>query len=267
MVTPLAAAPEAEELESIIPSVAAAPSFVNGEEGLIQVFDAGKIISGWPQLALPGMAGVTVRLRYAETLDGDGRVVHQVCNETSHHYYDLYTMHGRGGIEYWQPDFSFKAFRYVEVTGYPQPIEEGQLRICSAGTAMARTGHFRCSSDFLNKLYDVCLQTQRNNVLGQVVDCPHREQAQYLADTDLQAETLLYNFDAYSVLAKTLQDFADGQLEDGSFPFVFPSNYEHPDFSFKSRNGTCIMRPCYGSFTSLAEIRSCSRDIMNRSGP
>lgn len=222
--------PEAEELESIIPSVAAAPSFVNGEEGLIQVFDAGKIISGWPQLALPGMAGVTVRLRYAETLDGDGRVVHQVCNETSHHYYDLYTMHGRVGIEYWQPDFSFKAFRYVEVTGYPQPIEEGQLRICSAGTAMARTGHFRCSSDFLNKLYDVCLQTQRNNVLGQVVDCPHREQAQYLADTDLQAETLLYNFDAYPVLAKTLQDFADGQLEDGSFPFVFPSNYEHPDF-------------------------------------
>ena len=210
--------PEAEELESIIPSVAAEPSFVNGEEGLIQVFDAGKIISGWPQLALPGMAGVIVRLRYAETLDGSGRVVHQVCNETSHHYYDLYTMHGRGVIEYWQPDFSFKAFRYVEVTGYPQPIEEGQLRICSAGTAMARTGHFRCSSEFLNKLYDVCLQTQRNNVLGQVVDCPHREQAQYLADTDLQAETLLYNFDAYSVLDKTLQDFADGQLEDGSFP-------------------------------------------------
>ncbi|WP_127594019.1 alpha-L-rhamnosidase [Paenibacillus lautus] len=222
--------PEAEELESIIPSVAAEPSIVNGEEGLIQVFDAGKIISGWPQLALPGMAGVTVRLRYAETLDGSGRVVHQVCNETSHHYYDLYTMHGRGGIEYWQPDFSFKAFRYVEVTGYPKSIEEGQLRICSAGTVMARTGHFRCSSDFLNKLYDVCLQTQRNNVLGQVVDCPHREQAQYLADTDLQAETLLYNFDAYPVLDKTLQDFADGQLEDGSFPFVFPSNYEHPDF-------------------------------------
>lgn len=222
--------PEAEELESIIPSVAAEPSFVNGEEGLIQVFDAGKIISGWPQLALPGMAGVIVRLRYAETLDGSGRVVHQVCNETSHHYYDLYTMHGRGGIEYWQPDFSFKAFRYVEVTGYPLPIEEGQLRICSAGTAMARTGHFRCSSEFLNKLYDVCLQTQRNNVLGQVVDCPHREQAQYLADTDLQAETLLYNFDAYPVLDKTLQDFADGQLEDGTFPFVFPSNYEHPDF-------------------------------------
>ena len=35
-------------------------------------------------------------------------------------------MHGRGVIEYWRPDFSFKAFRYVEVTGYPQPIEEGQ---------------------------------------------------------------------------------------------------------------------------------------------
>ncbi|GIO89179.1 alpha-L-rhamnosidase [Paenibacillus lactis] len=223
--------PEGAELELIQPTAAGQPR--KGAEGWVQVFDAGKIVSGWPRITLPGKAGVTVQLRYAESLDPDGRVPHQVCNEISHSYFDRYTMHGRGGPECWQPDFSYKAFRYVEVSGYPAPLEKGQLTICAAGTDMERTGHFRCSSAFINKLYDVCMQTQRNNVLGQVVDCPHREQAQYLADTDLQAEALLYNFEAVPVLDKTLGDFADGQLPDGTFPFVFPSNYLHPDFNLR----------------------------------
>ena len=35
--------------------------------------------------------------------------------------------------------------------------------------------------------------TQKNNILGLLVDCPHREQAQYLGDSALQAESIIYN--------------------------------------------------------------------------
>jgi len=80
-----------------------------------QVFDAGAIVSGWPKIALRGIAGATVRLRYSEDLDENGRVKHNVTNEFSDNYYDEYTMRG-DELETWQPDFSFKAFRYVEVT-------------------------------------------------------------------------------------------------------------------------------------------------------
>lgn len=198
---------------------------------LPQVFDAGQIVSGWPKLKLPGVAGATIRLRYSEDLDDGGRVKHNVCNEDSAFYYDQYTMRG-APVEEWQPSFSYKAFRYVEVTGYPLPIEAeaGQLTVCAAHTGMEYAGAFRCSDEFLNELYAACIRTQKNNVLGQTVDCPHREQAQYLADTDLQAETLLYNFDAAAIVDKTLSDFADAQLEDGTFPFVAPTNYANPDF-------------------------------------
>jgi len=198
-----------------------------------QVFDAGRIVSGWPSIRLKGFAGATVRLRYSEDLDERGRVKHNVCNEMSDRYYDQYTMRG-DDVEEWQPHFSYKAFRYVEVTGYPEPIEPGSgLRIFLAHTDMKTSGSFRCSDEHLNALYDACIRTQKNNVLGQVVDCPHREQAQYLADTDLQAETLLYNFDAVSVLEKTLSDFADAQLDDGTFPFVAPTNYDVPEFKLQ----------------------------------
>ncbi|MBB6670107.1 alpha-L-rhamnosidase [Cohnella nanjingensis] len=205
------------------------PAGTHEDEEMPQVFDAGRIVSGWPKFKLKGIAGATIRLRYSEDLDVDGRVKHNVCNENSAFYYDQYTMRG-SPMEEWQPSFAYKAFRYVEVTGYPFPIESGHLTVCAAHTGMEDAGAFRCSDEHLNALYEACIRTQKNNMLGQIVDCPHREQAQYLADTDLQAETLLYNFDAAAILEKTLSDFADAQLEDGTFPFVAPTNYANPDF-------------------------------------
>ncbi|RXZ80500.1 alpha-L-rhamnosidase [Paenibacillaceae bacterium] len=199
-----------------------------------QLFDAGRVVSGWPSITLPGIAGLTVRLRYSEDLDEQGLVKHNVCNEQSEHYYDEYTMRG-DEREAWQPDFSYKAFRYVEVNGYPDPIIPGEhLRIASAHTALEQVGRFRSSDQLLNDMYDACIRTQTNNALGQLTDCPHREQAQYLADSDLQAETLLYNFDAgYHAVEKVLSDFADGQSEEGVFPFVYPSNMDDPDFAIQ----------------------------------
>lgn len=197
-----------------------------------QVFDTGKIISGWPRLTLKGIWGTTVRLRYSEDLDERGCVKHNVCNEKSEYYYDEYTMSGLEE-ETWEPDLSYKAFRYVEVTGYPQLLKHEQVQIVSAHTALLYEGGFHSSNGLLNEMYEACIQTQKNNALGQLVDCPHREQAQYLADSDLQAELLLYQFSSVAMVEKVLTDFADSQLASGVFPFVTPSNYEHPDFHIR----------------------------------
>ncbi|MFB9750119.1 family 78 glycoside hydrolase catalytic domain [Paenibacillus hodogayensis] len=227
------------EIEELIVPVELCCETVSGEADkpdseqrtVRQVFDAGKIVSGWPRLRLAGTAGATVQLRYAEQLDEQGFVKHQVCNEKSDHYYDLYTAGGEEP-QVWQPDLSYKAFRFVEVTHQTDRLVPGaDLWIASAHTAMTERGSFRCSNELLNEMADACIQTLKNNTLGQATDCPHREQAQYLADVDLQAEALLYNFDARSILTKTLDDFTDGQLEDGSFPYVYPTNFDNPAFN------------------------------------
>jgi alpha-L-rhamnosidase len=208
------------------------PTPVGTQETGLQVFDAGKIVTGWPRLDLPGVEGVRITMRYSEDLDGAGRVKHNVCNEKSENYYDTYTMKG-AAKEAWEPCFSYKAFRYVEVTGYPERISPENMRIVSAGTGLTYAGFFNSSNVLLNDIYHACIQTQKNNVVGQMVDCPHREQAQYLADSDLQAETFIYNFSDSSVLEKVLFDFKDAQNNDGSFPFVFPTNIHNPEFDIK----------------------------------
>lgn len=199
------------------------------KEGL-QVFDAEKIISGWPVLDLKGFKNAVVSMRYSENLDSSGRVGHNVANEKSENYYDEYIMCG-AEKESWSPDFSYKAFRYIEVTGYPEIISPENIKIASAHTGIEYQGYFGSSNTLFNDIFKACIQTQKNNILGQLVDCPHREQAQYLADSDLHAETLSYYFSSRNILIKLLRDFSDAQLDEGTFPFVFPSNLDNPRYN------------------------------------
>jgi len=205
------------------------PNPVSTQKAGLQIFDAGKIVSGWPVLELRGIPNTVIRMRYSENLNDDGRVGHNVANENSENYYDEYIMRG-DEKETWSPDLSYKAFRYVEITGYPEIISPENIKIASVHTGVPFTGSFNSSNTLLNDIYKACIQTQKNNMLGQLVDCPHREQAQYLADSDLQAETLGYYFESRNILNKVLSDFKDAQLEDGTFPFVYPANFNHPDF-------------------------------------
>lgn len=236
------------------------PMLVEEQKNGLQIFDAGKIVTGWIRMALPGIAGTRIRFRYSEDLV-DGRVGRNVCNEFTDHYYDEYVMAGGTEIEEWEPNFSYKAFRYVEVEGYPQKIQPGQILVVSAGTGIHQRGSFRCGDQMLNRIYDACIQTQKNNVVGQMVDCPHREQAQYLADADWQAETYVYNFEESSVLRKVLLDFRDAQYPDGRLPFVFPTNADNPVYDISipewDLHYVTLLWKVYETYADLDLLRNC----------
>lgn len=246
--------PEGMEYELIIPE----PVGVQAKG--LQVFDAGKIISGWPRIELLGIEGISVKMRYSEDMNETGRVKHNVCNQSSENYYDQYTMRGKS-VESWEPCFSYKAFRYVEITGYPEIILPENIKIVSAGTGLNYKGSFNSSNKLLNDIYTACIQTQKNNVQGQMTDCPHREQAQYLADSDLQAETFIYNFIDSTVLEKVLLDFSDAQNIDGSFPFVFPTNIENPRFDIRipewDMHFVTMLWKIYYAYNNINLLKKC----------
>jgi alpha-L-rhamnosidase len=205
------------------------PVPVSVQKAGYQVFDVGKIISGWVEIHVKGVSGIRLIIRYSEDLNRIGHVRHNVANEISHFYYDSCILSEDESLTF-SADFSFKAFRYFEIVGYPELIQADQIHVVSVGTDISFHSSFLCSNDVLNQIYDACIQTQTNNALNQLVDCPHREQAQYVADSDLQAETLLYNFNGYPMLKKVLDDFQHAQFPDGRFPFVFPTNLENDEF-------------------------------------
>ena len=189
-----------------------------------QVFDAGRIVSGWVNIRAGAPKGTRICIRYSEYLDYDV-VSHAVgsLRQLSDTYCDYYTFSGEGN-ESFAADFGYRAFRYFEIVGMPHLLQADQVTVQWASTAMEQTAFFSSSDAFLSKLYQACINTQINNVIGMAVDCPHREQAQYLADAQLQYALLSYAFREYpQVSYKTLTDFASSQKANGRFLFTAPT--------------------------------------------
>ncbi len=212
------------------------PKCIYKENGF-WLFDAGELLTGFAKVKFCAPAGTLLRLRYAELLEGQRktwetraqfcpasamRVEHRVANDGTEFYIDEYI--AQGGEETWEEDFSYRAFRYLELTG--EGVELLSLEVCKAGTDAPCVGAFRCEQDIPDRLAEACIRTQKNAIIGVLVDCPHREQAQYIADSLMQTHLLFYNFpDAPALARKVLRDFADSQSIEGYLAWNSPLDW------------------------------------------
>jgi len=80
------------------------------------VYDFGQNASGRCRLKITGTAGTRVQLRHAEVLKPDGTLY--TDNYRSARATDVYYCKG-GGEEIWEPRFTYRGFRYAEVTMQP----------------------------------------------------------------------------------------------------------------------------------------------------
>lgn len=76
------------------------------------VYDLGQNFAGWPRITVRGEAGATLRLVPGELLSRDGSVSQRSSGGPQ---WWSYTLRG-GGVEEWEPRFSFYGFRYVQTS-------------------------------------------------------------------------------------------------------------------------------------------------------
>lgn len=199
------------------------------------IFDMGENFAGWVRLKVKGPAGTRVKLRYGELLHKDGslNVMTSVCGQIKQagvggpgasevaHQGDTYVLRGEG-VETYTPSFTFHAFRYVEVTGFPgQPTAESlEGVVLSADVDSA--GTFACSNPLLNDIQAMCRRTFRSNLFSVQSDCPHRERFGYGGDIVASSDALILNYDMAQFYAKSIVDFADAVQPNGGLPETAP---------------------------------------------
>ena len=89
----------------------------------VYIYDMGQNMVGWCRLKVAGPAGARVVLRFAETLNADGKLY--VDNLRSAQATDTYILKGGKSAQVWEPRFTYHGFRFVEMTGYPgKPVLE-----------------------------------------------------------------------------------------------------------------------------------------------
>jgi len=226
------------------------PVAITEPESGVFIVDFGQNFSGWVRLRLSGEAGTTVRMRFGELLHDDGTLnpMTSVCGQIKGTnsegvsvggpgappiawQEDTYIARGRDrgrdrgrAVEYYTPRFTFHAFRYVEVTGYPGRPGRGDLTGLQLHSAVEQAGSFTCSDDRLNRIQEMVRRTFLSNIFSVQSDCPHRERFGYGGDLVVTSDAFMMNFDMANFYAKAVRDWHDAALPGGMLtdtaPFV-----------------------------------------------
>ena len=189
------------------------------------VIDMGQNMVGWLKFRLTAPAGTTVSLQHAEVLDRDGNFY--IENLRGGKQTIRYTSKG-GGIELYQPHFTFQGFRYVAVSGWPGEVKADDFTGVVVHSAIPRTGSFESSSSLLNQLQHNIIWGQKGNFVDVPTDCPQRdERLGWTGDAQVFARTASFNHDTAAFYTKWLKDVALDQEDDGAVPFVIPNVLSH----------------------------------------
>lgn len=200
------------------------------------IADMGQNFAGVARIKVKGPTGVTVSLRYGETLFEDGSLNVMTTAATqikkggikagpgapeTMWQEDRYTLKG-GAAEEWNPRFTFHGFRYVEITGWPGIPTVHDVEGLRMNAAFAQDGSFACSDSMFNKLHETIQWTFLSNVFSVQSDCPGREKMGYGADIAVTANAYMFNYNMANFYTKTVRDYANEQQEDGGITEIAP---------------------------------------------
>ena len=208
----------------------------------IYIFDMGQNFSGWAKLRVEAPTGTKIKLRYGELLNKDetlnvmtsvaGQIKRSGENRAVNNGFffpdtawqsDTYITSGNG-IEFYTPRFTFHAFRYVEVTGYPRKPALDAIEGLRLNSSLNRSGSFQCSNNMFNDIQKITDWTFLSNVFSVQSDCPHRERFGYGGDIAATTDAFIYNYDMSNFYSKVIRDFRDAAFSDGRLtdtaPFV-----------------------------------------------
>lgn len=194
------------------------------------VLDMGQNMVGWMRIQVTAPAGTTIKLRHAEVLDSKGNFY--TANLRAAKATDQYTTKG-GGVEVFEPHFTFHGFRFVAVDGWPGELSLSAFTGVVVHSAIDPSGTFETSSAMLNRLQHNIVWGQKGNFLDVPTDCPQRdERLGWTGDAQVFARTACFNHDSAAFYTKWLKDVALDQQDDGAVPFVIPNVLSH-----KTRKG------------------------------
>lgn len=184
-------------------------------------FDLAQNMVGVVRLKVSAPAGTKVTLRHAEMLNPDGTLYTR--NLRGAPSVDTYVCKG-GGVEVWQPTFTFHGFRYVELTGLPGKPADDAVTGLVISSDTPQVGQFACSDARINQLQSNIQWGQRGNYVSIPTDCPQRdERLGWMGDAQVFIRTATMNADVAAFFTKWLVDVDDGQTPEGSFGDVNPN--------------------------------------------
>ncbi len=203
----------------------------SGKDDGAWIIDFGENIAGFVEVNLPRAAlGSQVTLRFAENIGPDGHLDMRSMGAfaTQCIQQDVYISRGDQQGETWRPRFTYHAFRYMEITGYfdlrayGSNPETQMFTAYALSTDLEQTGSFKSSSEDMNRLQAIMMNTFRTNYHGFPEDCPGREKCGWLGDAQVVCNTGMMNYDVEASYEKYLHDIRTTNEVYGVWQMISP---------------------------------------------
>lgn len=187
----------------VIRKASYAPAHIDKER---LIFDFGQNMSSQFSLKIKGYRGQTVKLIPVEKLSPTGDI------EPSVNTCSILTL--SGGEDFFEQKFSVSGARWYQVEGaeFSQIIS---LRSYFVTSSAETTGHFQCSDNRLNQIYQMILKAIESNLNHLHTDCPTIEKLGWLEPNHLMARAIMYNKDVDLLWDKISMDMRDAQYMEG----------------------------------------------------
>ena len=207
------------------------------------IYDFGENTAGVTQLKINGKPGQKISIWHGELLadDGDLSIENIIFKydyaEPIYRKYNQKTVYiCKGGLEEFVPDFTYYGFRYALIEGLTEEqATEETLTYLEAHSNLKTRGHFCCSDENMNKLYEMSHRSDLSNFYYFPTDCPHREKNGWTADASVSAEHMLQWLTAENSMREWLHNIRKAQRDDGALPGIVPTG----GWGFHWGNGPC----------------------------
>lgn len=198
------------------------------------VADFGWIFAGWCRLRANGSAGKSIELKFADGLKASGQVdqSHEAQDPTLAPRIDRFVLRGDPRGEIFEPRFTYRSFRYVEIDGLDTPLTAEALEGIVIHTDLKRSGRLHCSHPIVQKIDILLGNTLRANYVCIPVDNNIREMRGFLNDASCFLETAMFNYDLAAFIRRVMDNAVDRQTAAGMFPKNAPEpRYNNANFN------------------------------------
>lgn len=184
------------------------------------VVDFGQVLAGRVRMRVEAPAGTVIDLEHSEILDEEGNFVNNIMARNKDQR-DFFVCAG-GGVETYEPWFTFHGFRYVLVRGWPGQPSAGDFTAVVLSSDKPVIYEFECSDPRVNRLQKNIEWSAITNTLSIPTDCPQRERQGWTGDIQIFAPTANFMMDMDAFLTRWMRQLRAEQGADGQVPNIVP---------------------------------------------
>ena len=195
------------------------------------LLDLGRTMAGFPRLVISKCNGGKIEIFYGDTL--------------SLTHWDTINL-GREPLT-WTP-FTTRGGRYfrLDISGAYEGVSIDSIRWIRTNYPVRKRGHFRCSDEKLNAIWEMCACSAETCGMEHFVDCVGREQVLWMMDFRFQAPQHFYYFGDAALALKCFRQFAALQLANGHVLGYGPSARDKSELLQAYRQGQARIYDWFG---------------------